>query len=85
MGWNSWDCFGASVTEAEVLANARYMAAHLKAAGYEYVVVDIQWSEPTADSTQYHPFAPLTMDDYAGCSRPLIASRRRPTGLDLAR
>lgn len=64
MGWNSWDCFGASVTEAEVLANARYMAAHLKAAGYAYVVVDIQWSEPTADSTQYHPFAALTMDDY---------------------
>ena len=30
MGWNSWDCFGANVTEAEVKANADYMAEHLK-------------------------------------------------------
>ena len=29
MGWNSWDCFGPSVTEDEVKANADYMAANL--------------------------------------------------------
>ena len=28
MGWNSWDCYGTTVTEAEVLANARAMAEH---------------------------------------------------------
>ncbi len=26
MGWNSWDCYGASVTEEEVRRNAEYMA-----------------------------------------------------------
>lgn len=33
MGWNSWDCFGPTVTEKEVKANADYMAAHLKKQG----------------------------------------------------
>ena len=42
MGWNSWDCYGASVTEDEVLGNAAYMAEHLLPFGWEYVVVDIQ-------------------------------------------
>ncbi|WEK34500.1 MAG: glycoside hydrolase family 27 protein [Candidatus Pseudobacter hemicellulosilyticus] len=43
MGWNSWDCFGPTVTEAEVKANADYMAKHLKKVGWEYIVVDIRW------------------------------------------
>lgn len=46
MGWNSWDCYGASVNEEEVRGNAEYMATHLKDFGWEYVVVDIQWYEP---------------------------------------
>ena len=65
MGWNSWDCYGASVTEAEVIAHADFMAEHLKAYGWEYVVVDIQWSEPEAKSTRYNDFCPLCMDDYS--------------------
>ena len=43
MGWNSWDCYGPTVTEAEVRANADYMARNLKSSGWEYVVVDIRW------------------------------------------
>jgi alpha-galactosidase len=43
MGWNSWDCFGETITESEVRANADYMAEHLKQHGWEYVVVDIRW------------------------------------------
>jgi hypothetical protein len=43
MGWNSWDCYGPTVTEAEVKANTDYMATHLKAYGWEYIVVDIRW------------------------------------------
>ena len=31
MGWNSWDSYGTTITEDEVLANARFMAEHLKA------------------------------------------------------
>ncbi|HKO77543.1 MAG TPA: NPCBM/NEW2 domain-containing protein [Flavobacterium sp.] len=43
MGWNSWDCFGPTVTEAEVKANADYMAKHLKPYGWDYIIVDIRW------------------------------------------
>lgn len=43
MGWNSWDCYGPTVTEAEVKANADYMAKELKQHGWEYIVVDIRW------------------------------------------
>ena len=64
MGWNSWDCYGAAVTEADVRRNAQYMAAHLKPFGWEYVVVDIQWYQPTAINHQYEPFSSLTMDEY---------------------
>lgn len=44
-GWNSWNIYGASVTEQEVRNNAQVMAEKLKAYGWEYVVVDIQWYE----------------------------------------
>jgi len=43
LGWNSWDCYGPTVTEAETKANADYMAKNLKASGWEYVVIDIRW------------------------------------------
>lgn len=76
MGWNSWDCYGAAVDEKTVRRNADFMAEHLKQYGWEYVVVDIQWSEPTADSHEYHPFARLTMDEYG---RLLPAPNRFPS------
>jgi alpha-galactosidase len=53
MGWNSWDCFGVSVTEAEVKANADFMAKHLKPFGWEYVVVDLAWYAPNAHKDNY--------------------------------
>ena len=43
MGWNSYNCFGGNVTEAEVKANADYMALNLKQYGWEYIVVDFLW------------------------------------------
>lgn len=64
MGWNSWDCYGAAVTEETVRKNADYMAANLKEYGWEYVVVDIQWYEPVAETNDYHPFTELCMDEY---------------------
>ncbi|MCM1335295.1 MAG: glycoside hydrolase family 27 protein [Bacteroides sp.] len=76
MGWNSWDCYGASVTEEIVRRNADYMAKHLKKYGWEYIVVDIQWYEPTADGHEYHPFAPLCIDEY---SRVIPAENRFPS------
>lgn len=76
MGWNSWDCYGASVREDEVRGSAEYMAANLKQYGWEYVVVDIQWFEPNAKSDIYNPHAPLVMDEY---SRLMPAVNRFPS------
>ncbi|WP_117168278.1 glycoside hydrolase family 27 protein [Paraliobacillus sediminis] len=79
MGWNSWDCYGATVTEEEVKGNAAYMAEHLKGLGWEYVVVDIQWSESGAVSSAYRPFIPLEMDAY---SRLIPAENRFPSAVN---
>lgn len=76
MGWNSWDCYGATVTEEEVKGNAEYIAKNLKEYGWEYVVVDIQWYEPGAVSSVYRPFVPLEMDEY---SRLIPATNRFPS------
>jgi hypothetical protein len=62
MGWNSWDCYGTTVTEAEVLANARFLAEHLLPFGWDTVVVDIDWSDPTAKAHGYNEGAPLCLD-----------------------
>jgi alpha-galactosidase len=43
MGWNSWDAYGESVSEADIRANAQWMAQHLKSHGWEYMVVDMGW------------------------------------------
>ena len=64
MGWNSWDCWGAAVTEETVRKNAEFMAEKLKPFGWEYVVVDIQWYQPTAETHEYVPFSKLEMDAY---------------------
>lgn len=76
MGWNSWDCFGAAVTEAQLMENAVYMKEKLKKYGWEYIVCDIQWYEPTAWSTEYNDFVPLEMDGY---SRLIPAVNRFPS------
>jgi alpha-galactosidase len=51
MGWNSWDSYGTTVGEAQVKANADWMAAHLKQHGWQYIVVDMEWFvvNPTAE------------------------------------
>jgi alpha-galactosidase len=79
MGWNSWDCYGTTVTEAEVKANAAYMAKHLKQHGWQYVVVDIQWSDPQARAHGYRPDAGLAMDRYG---RLIPAPNRFPSSVE---
>lgn len=76
MGWNSWDCYGTAVTEDIVKRNAEFMAKNLKQYGWEYITVDIQWYEPSADTHEYHPFADLVMDEYG---RLLPAENRFPS------
>ena len=69
MGWNSYDYYCTEVTEAQVKANAQYMAEHLRPFGWEYIVIDISWYELEAGSQshrfQYIPFAGLVMDEYS--------------------
>lgn len=72
MGWNSWDCFGATVTEELTKANAGYMAEHLASHGWKYVVVDIQWYEPQSKGWNYHPNPKPVLDDY-GRLWPVVA------------
>ena len=62
MGWNSWICFGTSVTEDEVKANADFMAEHLKPFGWEYIVIDAGWYAPGM----------LTLEDYESKTPPQL-------------
>ena len=43
LGWNSYDCYGMLATEGDIKANADYLATHLKAYGWTYVVLDYLW------------------------------------------
>jgi len=76
MGWNSWNSFGPTITEAQAVENARIMAQKLLPSGYDVFTVDIQWYEPKADSYTYRKDAELTMDAYG---RLLPAPNRFPS------
>jgi alpha-galactosidase len=65
MGWNSWDCYGPTVTESEVMANTNYMAKNLKKYGWEYIVVDIRWYVGNDKSGGYNEDNPMfNMDEF---------------------
>jgi len=65
MGWNSWDCFGPTVTEDEVKANADYMSIYLKEYGWQYIVVDIRWYVQNDKAHGYNQKDPIIdMDEY---------------------
>jgi alpha-galactosidase len=77
MGWNSWDCYGPTVTEAEVKANADYMAKYLKKYGWEYIVVDIRWYVGNDKSHGYNETNPeYSIDEYG---RFIPAAKRFPS------
>jgi alpha-galactosidase len=79
MGWNSWDSYGTAVTEEEVMANARFMAEHLLPFGWDTVVVDIQWYEPTARAGGYNEDPPVELDAFG---RQMPAVNRFPSAAD---
>jgi alpha-galactosidase len=44
MGWNSWNCFHLNISDAIIRAQAAALVSSgMKAAGYEYVVIDGGW------------------------------------------
>ncbi len=64
MGWNSWDSYGTTITEADVRANAKWIAENLKPYGWQYVVVDMEWFaiNPKASGNSKTP--QLSMDEF---------------------
>src|SRR6266481_6803432 len=78
MGWNSWDGYGTTVKEADVKANAQWLAEHLKPFGWQYVVVDMEWfvTNPLPEGNSKTSL--YTMDKY-GRYTPAANRERRPT------
>jgi hypothetical protein len=64
MGWNSWDAYGETVSESDIKANAAWMAKHLKAYGWEYVVVDSGWYVTNHSAGTNAAAAEFSLDAY---------------------
>lgn len=78
MGWNSYDTFGDSVTEAEMRANIDWFKTHLQPLGWDYVVVDYRWYDPGAhdNNANGRAGAKLTADEFG---RLMPSPNRFPT------
>jgi hypothetical protein len=76
LGWNSYDAYSGDVTEAEVKANADYMAAYLHKYGWEYIVMDADWYFPHPKTDETQEKWEITMDGYC---RLLPAPNRFPS------
>ena len=76
MGWNSWDSYGTTVTQDEVLANATVLAERLLPHGWDTVVVDIDWYDPAARAHGYNDGSSLALDAFG---RQLPAENRFPS------
>jgi len=76
MGWNSWNSFATTITEAQAIETAGIMAAKLLPAGYDIFTVDIQWYDPDAKSYDYNAKPVPVMD---GNGRLLPAPNRFPS------
>lgn len=80
MGWNSYNYYNTTINEDDIKKQADFMAKNLLKYGWEYFVIDIQWSDPNADSTcpeiQYVPFSQFCIDEY---SRQIPAPNRFPS------
>jgi alpha-galactosidase len=57
MGWNSYDSFDDSVRETEFTDQAQWLVDHLQPFGWEYVVVDYRWYDPTAPASDQNQAA----------------------------
>lgn len=64
MGWNSWDCFATTISEAQARETADIMAEKLLPHGWRYLVIDHQWFESGAKGFQYRKRPVLAMDEF---------------------
>jgi hypothetical protein len=76
MGWNSWNSFATTITEAQARETAAIMAQKLLPFGYSIFTVDIQWYEPEASSYTYNARPKPAMDGYG---RMIPAPNRFPS------
>jgi alpha-galactosidase len=78
MGWNSWDSFGTTVSEADFRENAKFLADHLKQFGWQYAVVDMEWfvTNPTPEGNS--KTSEYSFDDYG---RYVPAPKRFPSSV----
>ncbi|KQO09134.1 glycoside hydrolase family 27 protein [Sphingomonas sp. Leaf242] len=79
MGWNSWNSFATTITEAQAIETARIMARTLLPSGYDIFTVDIQWYEPEAKSYTYNAAPKPSLDAYG---RLIPAPNRFPSSAD---
>ena len=81
LGWNSYDAYGSQVTEAQFLANARYLRQYMQPEGWDTVVVDYRWYDPAAATARDagDPGEALSMDAYG---RLLPAPNRFPSAVN---
>ncbi len=79
MGWNSWNSFATTITEAQARETARIMAGKLLPFGYDVFTVDIQWYEPEASSYTYNAKPRPAMDAHG---RMIPAPNRFPSSAD---
>jgi hypothetical protein len=70
MGWNSYDAFGDSVVESEVLSNALWLKKNLQPFGWDTVVVDFRWYDSMADGIRVQNPEGVTIDDFGRCIPP---------------
>jgi alpha-galactosidase len=64
LGWNSWDCYGMTITEQELLDNARAMALGLGGSGFEYLVMDAGWFNPRPELAKQSETPEVELDPY---------------------
>ncbi|KQN80183.1 alpha-galactosidase [Sphingomonas sp. Leaf67] len=64
MGWNSWNSFATTITEAQAIETARIMREKLLPVGYSIFTIDIQWYEPGATGYAYRADAVPVLDGY---------------------
>ncbi|MEG8039564.1 glycoside hydrolase family 27 protein [Sphingomonas sp. LR60] len=79
MGWNSWNSFATTITEAQARETAAIMRAKLLPFGYDVFTVDIQWYEPEASSYTYNAKPTPALDAYG---RLIPAPNRFPSSAD---
>ncbi len=79
MGWNSWNSFATTITEAQARETAAIMREKLLPFGYDIFTVDIQWYEPEASSYEYNGNPVPAMDGYG---RLIPAPNRFPSSAD---